>query len=111
YLKMLNGLHRIDVILRRLEGRMVDPLELSSGSLLGVPGLMDAIRGGTVRLVNDPGSGLAEAPALAAFLPELFTHLLGERLRLPSVETVWLGDEASQARVLADRAQWLIRSA
>jgi uncharacterized circularly permuted ATP-grasp superfamily protein/uncharacterized alpha-E superfamily protein len=111
YLKMLNGLHRIDVILRRLEGRMVDPLELSSGSLLGVPGLMDAIRGGTVRLVNDPGSGLAEAPALAAFLPELCTHLLGERLRLPSVETVWLGEEASRARVLADRAQWLIRSA
>jgi uncharacterized circularly permuted ATP-grasp superfamily protein/uncharacterized alpha-E superfamily protein len=111
YLKMLNGLHRIDVILRRLEGRMVDPLELSSGSLLGVPGLMDAIRGGTVRLVNDPGSGLAEAPALAAFLPELCTHLLGERLRLPSVETVWLGEEASRARVIADRARWLIRSA
>jgi uncharacterized circularly permuted ATP-grasp superfamily protein/uncharacterized alpha-E superfamily protein len=111
YLKMLNGLHRIDVILRRLEGRMVDPLELSSGSLLGVPGLMDAIRGGTVRLVNDPGSGLAEAPALAAFLPELCTHLLGERLRLPSVETVWLGEETSRARVIADRARWLIRSA
>jgi uncharacterized circularly permuted ATP-grasp superfamily protein len=53
YLKMLNGLHQIDVILRRLEGRMIDPLELSSGSLLGVPGLMDAIRAGTVRVVND----------------------------------------------------------
>jgi uncharacterized circularly permuted ATP-grasp superfamily protein/uncharacterized alpha-E superfamily protein len=111
YLKMLNGLHRIDVILRRLEGRMVDPLELSSGSLLGVPGLMDAIRGGTVRVVNDPGSGLAEAPALAAFLPALCDHLLGERLRLPSVETVWLGDAAQRARVMADTARWLIRSA
>jgi uncharacterized circularly permuted ATP-grasp superfamily protein/uncharacterized alpha-E superfamily protein len=111
YLKMLNGLHQIDVILRRLEGRMVDPLELSSGSLLGVPGLMDAIRGGTVRVVNDPGTGLAEAPGLAAFLPALCDHLLGERLRLPSVETVWLGDPRSRARVMADSARWLIRSA
>jgi uncharacterized circularly permuted ATP-grasp superfamily protein len=65
YLKMLNGLHRIDVILRRLEGRMVDPLELSSGSLLGVPGLMDAIRGGTVarRL---PAHALQPPPRRAA---------------------------------------------
>ncbi|MBW4022944.1 MAG: circularly permuted type 2 ATP-grasp protein [Proteobacteria bacterium] len=111
YLKMLTGLHRIDVILRRLEGRMIDPLELSSGSLLGVPGLMDAIRAGTVRVVNDPGSGLAEAPALAAFLPALCDELLGERLRLPSVETVWLGDPEARARVLGDTARWLIRSA
>jgi uncharacterized circularly permuted ATP-grasp superfamily protein/uncharacterized alpha-E superfamily protein len=111
YLKMLNGLHRIDVILRRLEGRMVDPLELSSGSLLGVPGLMDAIRGGTVRVVNDPGTGLGEAPALAAFLPALCNYLLGERLRLPSVETVWLGDPQARAQVMEDSARWLIRSA
>ena len=111
YLKMLNGLHRIDVILRRLEGRMVDPLELSSGSLLGVPGLMDAIRSGTVRVVNDPGTGLAEAPALAAFLPALCHHLLGEPLRLPSVETIWLGDADARSRVMADSARWLIRSA
>jgi uncharacterized circularly permuted ATP-grasp superfamily protein/uncharacterized alpha-E superfamily protein len=111
YLKMLNGLHRIDVILRRLEGRMIDPLELSSGSLLGVPGLMDAIRAGTVRIVNDPGSGLAEAPALAAFLPALCDYLLAEPLRLPSVETLWLGDPDAQAAVMSDTARWLIRPA
>jgi uncharacterized circularly permuted ATP-grasp superfamily protein/uncharacterized alpha-E superfamily protein len=110
YLKMLNGLHRIDVILRRLDGRMVDPLELTSGSLLGVPGLMDAIRGGTVRVVNDPGSGLGEAPGIAAFLPALCESLLGEPLLLPSVETVWLGDADARQRVMADTARWLIRS-
>ena len=106
YLKMLNGLHRIDVILRRLSGRMVDPLELNSGSLLGVPGLMDAVRAGTVRVVNHPGSGLAEAPALPHFLPNLAQRLLGETLRLPSVETVWMGDAAGRARVDADQANW-----
>jgi uncharacterized alpha-E superfamily protein len=72
---------------------------------------MDAIRSGTVRVVNDPGSGLAEAPALGAFLPALCDKLLGERLRLPSVETVWLGDPEARARVMADTARWLIRPA
>ncbi|MCB8879301.1 circularly permuted type 2 ATP-grasp protein [Acidisoma cellulosilytica] len=106
YLKMLNGLHRIDVILRRMSGRMLDPLELNSGSLLGVPGLMDAVRAGTVRVVNHPGSGLTEAPAIPHFLPGLAQHFLGEPLRLPSVETVWLGDAAGRARVEADPTSW-----
>ena len=106
YLKMLNGLHRIDVILRRMSGRMLDPLELNSSSLLGVPGLMDAVRAGTVRVVNHPGSGLAEAPALPHFLPRLAQHFLGETLRLPNVETVWLGDSAARARVEAEPTEW-----
>ena len=48
------------------------------------------------RIVNDPGTGLAEAPALAAFLPALAQRLLGEELELPSVPTVWLGDAAAR---------------
>lgn len=111
YLKMLNGLRRIDVLHRRLDGRMLDPLELNANSLLGVPGLMDAVRAGTVRVVNDPGSGFAEAPALPRFLPALCRRLLGESLLLPSVETLWLGDEADHARMLADPAGWMIQPA
>ncbi len=106
YLKMLNGLHRIDVILRRLDGRMLDPLELSSGSLLGVPGLMDAVRAGTVRVVNHPGSGAAEAPALPHYLPALARYFLGEDLRLPGIETIWLGHADGLARVERDTANW-----
>ncbi|WP_284944771.1 circularly permuted type 2 ATP-grasp protein [Acidisoma cladoniae] len=111
YLKMLTGLHRIDVILRRLEGRMIDPLELNAGSLLGVPGLLDAVRNGAVRIVNDPGTALGEAPAIMAFLPGLARYLLGENLRLPSVETLWLGDDDARAQVLRDPQGWLLRSA
>jgi uncharacterized circularly permuted ATP-grasp superfamily protein/uncharacterized alpha-E superfamily protein len=111
FLKTLRGLQRVDVLLRRLDGRMIDPLELASGSLLGVPGLLDAARCGAVRVVNDPGSGAVEAPALAAFLPALCQRLLGEPLRLPSLPTFWLGDAAARATVLADLASYLLRSA
>lgn len=111
FLKTLRGLLRIDVLLRRVEGRLADPLELAPDSMLGVAGLLDAMRAGGIRVVNDPGSHLAEAPALAAFLPALARHLLGESLALESVPTLWLGDPGALARVLAEPARWLIRPA
>lgn len=111
FLKTLKGLQQVDVLLRRLDARMIDPLELESGSLLGVPGLMDAARGGAVRITNDPGAGLVEAPALAAWLPALALRLLGERLLLPSLPTMWLGESRPRDLVRQDPARWLIRSA
>ncbi|HTB45064.1 MAG TPA: circularly permuted type 2 ATP-grasp protein [Acetobacteraceae bacterium] len=111
FLKTLKGLQQVDVLLRRLDARMIDPLELDAGSLLGVPGLMDAARGRTLRITNDPGSGLVEAPALGAWLPALSLRLLGERLRLPSLPSMWLGDSRARDLVRRDPARWLIRSA
>ena len=109
FLKTLRGLQRIGVLLRRKEGHRVDSLELSPGT--GVPGLLDAIRGGSVRMVNDAGSGLAEAPALAAFLPTLARRLLGEDLRLASQPTLWLGEGAVVRTVLRDLEGWVVRRA
>ena len=77
YLKTLKGLQQVDVLMRRLDGRLIDPLEMEAGSSLGVTGLMDALRQGSVRIANDPGSGLAEAPAISGFLPVLCRRLLG----------------------------------
>ncbi|MGD0103535.1 MAG: circularly permuted type 2 ATP-grasp protein [Rhodopila sp.] len=109
YLKTLRGLQRIGVLLRRKDGHRVDSLELSAGT--GVPGLLDAIRGGSVRMVNDPGSGLTEAPALAAFLPALARRLLDEDLHLASQATLWLGEGAVVRTVLRDLEGWLVRKA
>ncbi len=111
FLKTLKGLQQIDVLVRRGDGRLVDPLELEGGGLSGVPGLLDAVRAGNLHIVNDPGSAAAEAPGLAAFLPALCLRLLGEALRLPSVPTLWLGDSAARATVAEDAARWSIRSA
>ena len=85
FLKTLKGLQPVDVLLRRMDSQMLDPLELDAGSLIGVPGLMDAARSGTVRISNDPGAGAVEAPALAAWLPALAMRLLGEPLKIASV--------------------------
>lgn len=110
FLKSLRGLQRVDVLLNRKDQRLLDPLELD-GASRGVPGLMDAMRGAAIHVSNHPGAGMAEAPALAAWLPSLSQRLLGEPLKIGSVETLWLGNAADRARVLSDLRPWLIRSA
>jgi uncharacterized circularly permuted ATP-grasp superfamily protein/uncharacterized alpha-E superfamily protein len=93
YLKTVDGLEQVDVILRRVDDSFCDPLELRSDSLLGVPGLVDAIVAGNVKVANALGSGLIETAAVMPFLPGLSRHLLGEKLKLPSVATWWCGQE------------------
>jgi uncharacterized circularly permuted ATP-grasp superfamily protein/uncharacterized alpha-E superfamily protein len=109
YLKTLRGLERISVLFRRQVGPRMDPLELLHGS--GPPGLLDAMRSGTLRVINHPGSALAESPGLAAFLPGLARQMLGEDLITPSQATLWLGDGANLRTVLRDLEGWVIRHA
>jgi uncharacterized circularly permuted ATP-grasp superfamily protein/uncharacterized alpha-E superfamily protein len=91
FLKTVDGLERVDVILRRVDDSFCDPLELRSDSLLGVPGLVDAVVAGNVKVANALGSGVIETAAIMPFLPGLSRHLTGERLKLPSVATWWCG--------------------
>jgi uncharacterized circularly permuted ATP-grasp superfamily protein/uncharacterized alpha-E superfamily protein len=91
HLKTVDGLEKVDVILRRVDDSFCDPLELRGDSLLGVPGLVDAIVAGNVKVANALGSGLIETAAIMPFLPGLSTRLLGEKLKLPSVATWWCG--------------------
>jgi uncharacterized circularly permuted ATP-grasp superfamily protein/uncharacterized alpha-E superfamily protein len=91
YLKTVDGLEQVDVILRRVDDSFCDPLELRGDSLLGVPGLVDAVVAGNVKVANALGSGLIETAAIMPFLPGLSTQLLGEKLKLPSVATWWCG--------------------
>ena len=53
--------------------------------------------------------GDLENPALLPLLPQLCERLLGEPLRLPSVDTWWCGDSASLDHVLANVDSLVIR--
>ena len=86
----------MDVILRRVDDDFCDPLELRNDSILGVPGLVEAVRAGNVVVANALGSGLVQSPAFMSFLPGLCEHLLGEKLKLPSVATWWCGQKAAR---------------
>ena len=81
-IKTLDGLQGVDVLLRRVPGVTLDPLELSVGGP-GVTGLLDAARNGRVLVLNHPGAAVVEG--LSAFMPALAERLLGEALLLPAV--------------------------
>ncbi len=100
YLKTLDGLKPVDVILRRLDGDFCDPLELRGDSTLGIAGLVQAAKAGNVVVANALGSGLLECEALMAFLPGLCRHLLGETLRIPCIATWWCGQDDARRYVL-----------
>ena len=111
FLKTLSGLEPVDVILRRVDDDFCDPLELRNDSMLGVPGLLEALRAGNVAVANAPGSALLQSPAFLAFLPGLCQHLLGEELKLPSVATWWCGQEKAQAYVLEHLDELFVKPA
>lgn len=99
----------VDVILRRVDAAWCDPLDLRQDSQLGVPGLLEAARGGTVVVVNGIGSGVAENAGLLPFLPALADALLDEPLALPSATTWWCGDPVGRAHVLARLPALLVK--
>jgi uncharacterized circularly permuted ATP-grasp superfamily protein/uncharacterized alpha-E superfamily protein len=111
YLKTLAGLKPVDIILRRVDDSFSDPLELRGDSLLGIPGLIEAVRHGSVVIDNALGSGLVETPALMAFLPGLCRHLLGEELRMPSVATWWCGQDEPRRYVQGHMKELVIKPA
>ncbi|HEX4251304.1 MAG TPA: circularly permuted type 2 ATP-grasp protein, partial [Pseudonocardia sp.] len=110
WLRSLGQLEPVDVILRRVDSSYCDPLELRSESLLGVPGLVEACRLGSVSVVNTLGSGVLENPGLLPLLPRLCERLLGEPLRLPSVPTWWCGEDEGRRYVVANLDQLVVKS-
>lgn len=101
WLKTVEGLRRVHAILRRQDDDFCDPLELRSDSALGVAGLTDCARRGSVLMANAIGSGVLESGAIMGFLPRLAQSLLGEPLAMPSVATWWLGEPPARQAALA----------
>ena len=95
YLKTLQGLEPVHIVLKRVDDVWMDPLELRPDSTLGVPGLLQAIKANHVLMVNAPGTAFLESPAMMGFMPALSEFLLSEKLLLPSLPTWWCGETAA----------------
>ncbi|MBX3705565.1 MAG: circularly permuted type 2 ATP-grasp protein [Pseudomonadales bacterium] len=111
FLKTLEGLERVDLIIRRIASEHSDPLELRAPPGMGIAGLLHAARTGNVLVANAIGSGIAESLALQSLMPALCEQLLGEPLRVPGVATWWCGDPAAREHVLANTGTLSLRHA
>lgn len=102
------GLKPIGVLWRRLDAAFADPLELNQSSHIGTPGIVEALRAGSVSIVNALGSGIVETRAFLAFMPAICRHLLGEEQKLPSIATWWCGQSAEREQVAANLDRMVI---
>lgn len=82
WLRSLDVLEPVDVVLRRVPDPGLDPLAARATGTAGVPAISWAAHGGGVTLANSRGSRLAQEPTLAPWLEAAARHLLGEDLRL-----------------------------
>jgi uncharacterized circularly permuted ATP-grasp superfamily protein/uncharacterized alpha-E superfamily protein len=111
WLKTIEGLRRVHAILRRQDDDFCDPVELRSDSALGIPGLADCARRGSVLIANALGSGVLESGSLFGFLPRLAETLLGAPLAMPSVATWWCGEAPALEDALAKIDRLVFKSA
>lgn len=109
WMKALDGLKRVDVILRRVDDVYCDPVELKGDSRLGVPGLLEVARMGRVAIANPLGSSVLENPALLRYLPAISRALFGRELQLPSVKTWWCGNPDDLEYVCTHLKELLIK--
>ncbi|MCX7302545.1 MAG: circularly permuted type 2 ATP-grasp protein [Rhodobacterales bacterium] len=109
--RSVSGLRPVSVLWRRLDAAYADPLELDPASRLGTPGMVSALRQGSVTLVNALGSGVLETRALLAFLPRIARALLGEPLQIPNIATWWCGQAAERAQVTAHPERMVVSPA
>lgn len=111
YLKTLEGMRPVDVIVRCVTSALADPLELDPSGFLGPAGLVQAARKHPNLLANALGSAIAENRGLGGYLPGLARSLLGEELALWDGKRWWLGDDEAQRIVLQDLGRFVIRPA
>jgi uncharacterized circularly permuted ATP-grasp superfamily protein len=107
YMRTTRGLKRVHVIYRRVGDEFLDPVAFRQDSLLGVPGLVGAARGGTVTVANAIGNGVADDKGIYPFVPDLVRYYLGEEPILPNV-TTYLPWEPDQLEHIISRIDQLV---
>jgi uncharacterized circularly permuted ATP-grasp superfamily protein/uncharacterized alpha-E superfamily protein len=111
YMKTLEGLRPIELILRCVASAQSDPLELDPGGYLGPVGFVQAVRANPNVAANGLGTAFVENRGLGVYLPELCQAVLGEELAIPDQPRHWLGDHAVRQHVLANLDKMAIRRA
>ncbi|WP_321828279.1 circularly permuted type 2 ATP-grasp protein [Maribacter dokdonensis] len=109
WMKSLQGLKQIDVVLRRVDDAFTDPLELREDSHLGVAGLLDVVRRNNVAVINPIGSGVIENPGLIPFMPAIAKFFMDEELKLPQIASWWCGQEKERNFVLDNISKLVIK--
>jgi uncharacterized circularly permuted ATP-grasp superfamily protein len=97
YMRTTQGEQQVHVIYRRIDDEFLDPLHFNPNSVLGIAGVLNAARAGSVVVANAVGNGVGDDKLVYTYVPEIIDYYLGEKPLLPNVATFrcWLDDERS----------------
>lgn len=109
YMRTTQGPERVDVLYRRIDDAFLDPKTFRPDSLLGVPGIIDAMKAGGVTIVNAPGAGVADDKAVYTYVPEMIRFYLGEEPILPNVPTWRCADDEDYRYVMAHLCDLVVK--
>lgn len=87
YLKAATGNKRVGAIYRRTSDEYLDPLAFNPESVIGVPGLFQAMKKGNVAILNAPGNGVADDKGIYYFVPKMVEYYLGEKCKTNNAPT------------------------
>jgi uncharacterized circularly permuted ATP-grasp superfamily protein len=99
----------VHVIYRRIDDEFLDPVQFRPDSLLGCPGLVNAVRAGNVTVANAIGNGIADDKLLYTYVPDIIRYYLGEDPILPNVDTYRLEDPEHRGYALEHLSELVLK--
>ena len=110
FVKTIDGLKPLSVLLRGVQDRRLDALFNPAEAASGAPALSLAGRSGRLRLVNRLGAAALAYRAMAPYAHLACARLLGEDLTLADAPCLWLGDEAGREQAMDEPGFWRVES-
>jgi uncharacterized circularly permuted ATP-grasp superfamily protein len=111
YMRTTSGRRQVDVIYRRVDDEFLDPLAFRPESMLGVAGLLGAVRTGNVTLANAIGTGVADDKVIYRYVPDIIRFYLGEEPILDNVPTYLPSVPEELDHILANLDSLVVKAA
>ena len=98
YMRTTEGERQVDVIYRRIDDGILDPMQFRPDSVLGVAGLVNAARAGNVAISSAVGNGVGDDKLVYTYVPTIIEYYLREKPILANVDTYrcWLDEEREE---------------
>ena len=111
FMHTTKGLQPVHVIYRRIDDDFLDPTVFRRDSALGVPGLVQALRAGSVSLANSIGTGVADDKVIYRFVPQMIKYYLDQDPILPNVDTYLANEETDRGYILDHIEELVVKAA
>jgi len=109
FMRTTQGERPVHVVYRRVDDEWIDPLHFRPDSVVGVAGIVNAVRAKTVSMANAIGNGVADDKLIYTYVPDLIRYYLNEEPLLENVETYRLDDPERLHEILDHLERYVVK--